>query len=92
MSATLFSWLVLGLKYGLGYCFLTDRHWYIKRQLGETDLPASFVKYFLDTYTFFDISPAIVDLVTGIGFGTVVLIATFLNLIYPRLGKGNQKM
>lgn len=92
MSATLFSWLVLGLRYGLGYCFLTDWHWDIKRQLGETDLPASFVKYFLDRYTFFDISAATVDLVTGISFGFVVLIAAFLNLIYPRLRKGNQKM
>jgi hypothetical protein len=92
MSATLFSWLVLGLKYGLGYCFLTDWHWDIKRKLGETDLPASFVKYFLDKYTFFDISAATVDLVTGISFGIVVLIAVFLNLIYPRLRKENQKM
>lgn len=87
ISATLFSWLVLGLKYGLGYCFLTDWHWDIKRQLGETDLPASFVKYFLDTYTFFDISAGTADLVTGISFGIVVVIAAYLNLIYPRLRK-----
>jgi hypothetical protein len=92
MLATLFSWLVLGLKYGLGYCFLTDWHWSVKRQLGETDLPASFVKYFLDKYTFFDISAATVDLVTGISFGIVVLISAYLHFIYPRLGKGNQKM
>jgi hypothetical protein len=92
ISATLFSWLVLGLKYGLGYCFLTDWHWSIKRQLGEADLPASFVKYFLDKYTFFDIAADTVDLVTGISFGIVVLIAAYLNLIYPRLRKGRQKM
>ncbi len=43
---TIFSWFILGIWYGFGYCFLTDWHWEIKRELGETDLPASFITYF----------------------------------------------
>jgi hypothetical protein len=84
---TIFSWLILGLKFGIGYCFLTDWHWDIKRQLGETELPASFVKYFLDKYTSFDISAGVVDLATGLSFGMVVLISVYLNWIYPKLKK-----
>lgn len=92
MMITIFSWLVLGLKFGIGYCFLTDWHWTIKRQLGETELPASFIKYFLDKYTFFDIPAGVVDLLTGLCFGMVVLISGYLNWIYPRIKKKEPKV
>lgn len=83
VAATLFSWLALGLKYGLGYCFLTDWHWEIKRKLGETDLPASFVKYFLDQYTNIDLSANSVDLITGISFAQAVLLSVYFNFFSP---------
>lgn len=41
----LFSWIALGYWYGFGYCVLTDWHWAIKKHLGETDLPTSFIGY-----------------------------------------------
>jgi len=87
--ATIFSWLVLGLKFGLGYCFLTDWHWNIKRSLGETNLPPSFIKYFIDQYTPFQISAEIVDYATGISFALVVLITIYINFIHPRIISGN---
>jgi len=80
MSVTLFSWLALGLKYGLGYCFLTDWHWEVKQKLGETDLPASFIKYFLDVYTPVQVSAYAADLATGISFSSVVIIAIALKI------------
>jgi hypothetical protein len=80
MSITLFSWLALGLKYSIGYCFLTDWHWEVKRKLGETDLPASFIKYFLDAYTPIQASSNSVDLATGISFSSVVIIAIALKI------------
>jgi len=43
------SWFVLGIWYGWGYCFLTDWHWQIKHQLGEANLPNSFITYFFQT-------------------------------------------
>jgi len=79
--ATLFSWLILGLKYGLGYCFLTDWHWEIKYKLGESDLPASFVKYFLDKYTIFHFSASTVDWITGISFGLAIAMSFYVNFI-----------
>ena len=78
---TLFSWLVLGFKYGLGYCFLTDWHWDVKYKLGETELPASFVKYFLDQYTFIHLTAETVDWITGASFGIAILMAIYLNFI-----------
>ncbi len=84
VSATVFSWLVLGLRYGLGYCFLTDWHWEVKRQLGETDLPASFIKYFFDRYTSFRFSADTIDWGTGLAFAVVVVITVYVNYMKKR--------
>lgn len=37
--------------YGRGYCPCNDWYWQVKRELGETGLPASYIKYFLDLTT-----------------------------------------
>lgn len=79
--ATLFSWIILGFKYGFGYCFLTDWHWDIKYKLGEIDLPASFIKYFLDTYTFIDLSVKTVDIITVAFFGVAIALTIYTNFI-----------
>lgn len=50
-SMVMASWFLLGLWYGLGYCPCTDWHWMVKRELGESNLPASYVKYYLDGIT-----------------------------------------
>ena len=59
---TCLSWFGLGVFYGFGYCPFTDWHWDIKRQLGETDLPPSFVKYYVDRLTGIDWDPYLVDM------------------------------
>lgn len=77
---TALSWFGLGIWYGYGYCPLTDWHWQVKRELGETDLPASFIKYAADQITGRDIHAAWIDIVTGIGFGLAAAISIFLNI------------
>ena len=62
LTLTCFSWLGLGFFYGFGYCPCTDWHWQVKRELGETDLPASYVKYYLDLVTGLDWNPLLVDM------------------------------
>ncbi len=84
VAITVFSWLILGMKYGLGYCFLTDWHWQIKRKLGETNLPASFIKYFIDGYTPLSISAITVDIITGVSFALAVVLTIYFNLIKIR--------
>ncbi len=74
ISATLLSWFGLGIVYGWGYCPLTDWHWQVKRALGETGLPASWVKYYLDQLTGVAWNGALVDgLVVGIALAALVL-------------------
>lgn len=70
IGATVASWFGLGIFYGWGYCPSTDWHWEIKRKLGESDLPASYVKYYLDAVTGISWDAALVDvlvLVLGVG-------------------------
>lgn len=71
---TALSWLGLGLFRGIGYCFLTDWHWRVKRQLGETEIPSSFIQYILRNKLGFAFTDFSVDVVTGSVFAAVLLI------------------
>lgn len=74
IGLTVGSWFGLGAIYGWGYCPSTDWHWQVKRRLGETDLPRSYVKYYLDRLTGLDWSPAFVNgLVLTLGLVALVL-------------------
>ncbi|MDX1430622.1 MAG: DUF2784 domain-containing protein [Rhodothermales bacterium] len=77
IGLTWLSWLGLGVFYGFGYCPSTDWHWDVKARLGETDLPASYVKYYLDAATGLDWNAALVDAsVAALGIGALVASAT----------------
>ena len=72
-----FSWLGIGfLKGAVGYCFLTDLHWRVKRARGETHLPGSFLKYMADRVTGTDVSPGLIDVVAATVFVGVCLAAS----------------
>lgn len=73
------SWLLLGIWYGIGYCPLTEWQWRVKSQLGETDLPNSFIKYQIDKLTGIDAAPLWIDTVTAVSFGIVFVISIYLN-------------
>ena len=45
------SWGLLGIWKGFGYCFLTDWHYSILRQLGETNLPSSYIAFLVEKLT-----------------------------------------
>lgn len=79
ISTTIFSWIGLGFFYGWGYCPCTDWHWQVKRTLGETGLPASYIKYYLDKVFGFSWDPFMVDILTaGLGIAAL-LISLILN-------------
>jgi hypothetical protein len=61
IGLTILSWFGLGIFYGWGYCPCTDWHWRIKHKLGETDLPYSYVKYYVDRLTGMSWEPLAVD-------------------------------
>lgn len=80
IGLTVASWFGLGAVYGWGYCPCTDWHWDVKRRLGETGLPRSYVKYYLDAATGWDWDPALVNgLVLALGLGAFGL-SIVLNL------------
>ena len=77
---TLFSWFVIGLKYGMGYCPLTDWHWEVKRHMGQTNLANSFVKHLFDQFTLIELTPKQADLLTGVSFGVAIILSLIVNI------------
>ena len=73
VSLTLVSWLGFGFFYGFGYCFLTDWQWQVKEKLGQTNLPASYIKYVLDLITGMNLNPELVDRMALVGLSFSVL-------------------
>ena len=84
VALTLGSWLILGIWYGMGYCFLTDWHWNIKEQLGETDLPNSFVKYFADQITGLNFDPGLIDGITLGAFSLAIGATIYVNFVMKK--------
>jgi hypothetical protein len=61
IGLTFLSWFGLGVFFGWGYCPCTDWHWQVKQRLGETGLPHSYIKYYLDELTGTAWDPFMVD-------------------------------
>jgi hypothetical protein len=84
---TFVSWFLLGIWYGWGYCFLTDWHWNVKRRLGETDLPNSFIKYAGDHITGLDLDATLVDMVTALMFFAMIAVTMYVNYRQSRVSR-----
>ncbi len=79
-AATAFSWYVLGIWYGIGYCPLTEWHWQVRYRLGHFDMPASYVKFLLDSLTGMSWNARLVDTVTVVFFGLAVIASVWVNV------------
>ena len=79
IGLTVASWFGLGAVYGWGYCPCTDWHWEVKRRLGETDLPNSYVKYYLDRLTGSSWDAGFLDVVVATAGLSALGISIFLN-------------
>ena len=88
MGVVLGCWFLLGLKYGIGYCPLTDWHWQGKTKLGEESLPNSFIKYLLDHIFPHPTSPRVVDILTFVAFFISLAPALYLHWT----GKAEQEL
>ncbi|SOD19811.1 DUF2784 domain-containing protein [Pedobacter xixiisoli] len=84
VAITLFCWLILGIWYGIGYCPVTDWQWEVKTKLGETNLPSSFVKYYLDKISGKDIPDTTVDFITLISFLAAIICSIKINFFNKR--------
>ena len=77
---TAFSWLVLGIWHGIGYCPCTDWHWRVLEKMGREGLPASYVKYLLDQITGLDFNARLVDTMTAILFVLALAASVYTNV------------
>lgn len=81
LSATAFSWIVLGFWYGIGYCPCTHWHWLVRRELGYYDMPNSYIKFLIDELTGLEFAAYTVDLWAGILFFSALVISVYVNVI-----------
>ena len=87
LSLTGFSWFILGIWYGIGYCPCTEWHWQVKIKLGETDLPNSYIKHLIDTITGWDVNAQMVDVVAMVFFVLAVICSVCINVRDRNRGK-----
>lgn len=75
-----FSWIGLGLFYGLGYCFLTDLHWRVLEKLGESNISDSYIQYLFNRILGLQISAYFADYLTVILFFIALIMSVYFNL------------
>jgi len=59
---TAFSWTVLGIWYGFGFCPCTEWHWQVRMKLGYYDMPSSYTKFLIDALTGLDVDQRLSDI------------------------------
>lgn len=74
------SWFLLGIFYGMGYCFLTDWHWTILAKLGKSPGVNSYVQYLFHRLLHIDISADFADMLTVLLFFLALIISLILNI------------
>lgn len=77
---TAFSWFVLGIWYGWGYCFCTDWHWEVRERLGFHDQQNSYIHFLLLKLTGVNFNETLVNNVTLIVFVISLAMSIWLNL------------
>ncbi len=80
LSLTAFSWFILGIWYGWGYCLCVDWHWQIRDFLGYQNLSTSYIHFLILKLIGIEIPVNLVDTWTAILFLLVFTISTYLNV------------
>jgi hypothetical protein len=80
LSLTAFSWFILGIAYGLGYCPFTDWHWKVRQLLGYNDHSDSYIHFLILQLSGIKLSESLVDISTVIVFFTAYFISIYLAL------------
>lgn len=77
---TAFSWFILGIWFGWGYCFCTDWHWKVREKLGYHDQTRSYIQFLLQKLTGMNFNEKLVDNATLIVFLTSLFFSIWLNI------------
>ncbi|MEM7550444.1 MAG: DUF2784 domain-containing protein [Bacteroidota bacterium] len=76
---TLFSWSVMGIWYGFGYCFLTDWHWDVRRVLGTPPNSNSYIHFLIQETIGLDLPISWVDTGVTVVFSICFILSIALN-------------
>jgi len=76
---TAFSWFILGIWYGIGYCPCTDWHWIVLQKLGYTHLPNSYIAFLVQALTGLDFKASTVNAWTAILFFAALVLSFYAN-------------
>ena len=77
---TAFSWFVLGIWYGWGYCFCTDWHWYVREKLGYVDRSNSYIHFLILKLTGLNFREDVVEYITLIVFLVSLSLSIWVNI------------
>ena len=77
---TAFSWFILGIWYGWGYCFCTDWHWQVREKLGYHDQQRSYISFLLQKLTGIHFNEKPVENVTLTAFLISLVMSIWLNI------------
>lgn len=77
---TAFSWFVLGIWYGWGYCFCTHWHWNVREHLGYHDQKRSYIHFLLLKLTGIDFNENLVEKITLVVFLISLLLSIWMNI------------
>lgn len=88
---TAFSWFVLGIWFGWGYCLCTDWHWVVRKNLGYDEMSSSYIHFLILKFTGVDFSEELVNTVTAVVFFLSLSISIWLNIRdYKRKGRSKK--
>ena len=77
---TAFSWFVVGIWKGIGFCYCTEWHWQVREQLGYHDQTNSYIHFLILKLTGANLSVSLVETATMIGFAISVIMSVWLNV------------
>ncbi|OHD67186.1 MAG: hypothetical protein A2W19_11650 [Spirochaetes bacterium RBG_16_49_21] len=80
MTLTAFSWFILGIKYGWGYCFCTDWHWQVREALGRPIQSDTYIQFLIFDITGINLPPLLVDTATVAVFAVCLVLSIALNI------------
>lgn len=76
----MFSWFVLGLFQGIGYCLITDWHWQVLAKLNKTVLQDSYLNYLIYKVTGLHISSQLIDNISTVGIFIALIVSMGMNI------------
>ena len=79
LSLTGFSWFILGIWYGFGFCPSTEWHWQVRMRLGYYDMPSSYIKFLIDSLTGLAVNATLVDILTLVTFMVALFASVVMN-------------